>query len=187
MQTGGTLIQPYVDAIQEFRVEGSNMTAEYGHTPTVVNATRKGGTNQYHGTLFEFLRNDVLDARNFFYIPPAGSTRAKDPLRRNQYGATFGGPVRKDKTFFFADFERTNVREGQDFNNVVPTQANRSGDFSSLLAGSRPTLILDPLTRTPFPGNIIPANRISPQAQYFLKYLPFANQVVGGVSRALLT
>src|SRR5258708_38934486 len=86
MQTGGTLIQPNVDAIQEFKVEGSNMPAEYGHTPNVVNATLKSGTNQYHGTLFEFLRNDRFDARNFFYIPPAGSTRRTDPLRRNQYG-----------------------------------------------------------------------------------------------------
>src|SRR5207253_2009182 len=141
-------------------------------TPTVVNATLKGGTNQYHGTLFEFLRNDKLDARNFFYVPPPGSHQRVDPLRRNQYGGTFGGPVRKDRTFFFIDLERTNTREGQDFNNVVPTDANRLGDFSSLLAQAKPQQILDPLTRTPFPGNIIPANRISPQAQFFLKYLP---------------
>src|SRR5258708_20779870 len=94
MQTGGTLIQPNIDAIQEFKVEGSNMPAEYGHTPTVVNATLKSGGNQFHGTLFEFVRNDRFDARNFFYIPPAGSTRSKDPLRRNQYGGTFGGPIR---------------------------------------------------------------------------------------------
>lgn len=187
MQTGGTLIQPNVDAIQEFRVEGSNMPAEYGHTPNVVNATLKSGSNEFHGTLFEFLRNDKFDARNFFYIPPPGSMQSKDPLRRNQYGGTIGGPLVKDHTFFFADFERTNVREGQDFNNVVPTQAMRQGDFSALLAQSRPVQIVDPLTRTPFPGNIIPSNRISPQAQFFLKYLPLPNQVIGGVSRALLT
>jgi hypothetical protein len=187
MQTGGTQIQPNVDAIQEFKVEGSNMPAEYGHTPNVVNATLKSGSNQFHGVLFEFLRNDVLDARNFFYQPPAGSTRSKDPLRRNQYGGTLGGPIVKDHTFFFVDLERTNVREGQDFNNVVPTPDMRAGNFSALLAGSRPTQILDPLTRTPFPGNIIPANRFSQQAQYFMKYLPLPNQVIGGVSRALLT
>src|SRR5215467_6538518 len=187
MQTGGTLIQPNVDAIQEFKVEGSNMSAEYGHTPTVINATLKSGTNQYHGTVFEYLRNDKLDARNFFYIPPPGSTQSKDPLRRNQYGFTFGGPVRKDKTFFFADLERTNVREGQDFNNVVPTAQQRTGDFSSLLQGSRPTLVLDPLTRAAFPNNVIPANRLSQPGQFFLKYLPMPNQVVGGVSRAIVT
>jgi len=187
MQTGGTLIQPNVDAIQEFKVEGSNMPAEYGHTPTVINATLKSGTNQYHGTVFEYLRNDKLDARNFFYIPPPGSTQGKDPLHRNQYGFTFGGPLRKDKTFFFADLERTNVREGQDFNNVVPTAEQRTGDFSSLLQGSKPTLILDPLSRAAFPNNVIPTNRLSQPGQFFLKYLPLPNQVVGGVSRAILT
>jgi hypothetical protein len=187
MQTGGTLIQPNVDAIQEFKVEGSNMPAEYGHTPNVINATLKSGSNQYHGTVFEFLRNNIFDARNFFYIPPAGSTQRTDPLRRNQYGGTFGGPIRKNRTFFFADFERTNVREGQDFNNVVPTNAMRTGDFSSLLAQSKPVQLVDPLTRAPFPNNVIPANRLSSQGQFFLKYLPTPNQVVGGVSRALLT
>lgn len=187
MQTGGTLIQPNVDAIQEFKVEGSNMPAEYGHTPNVVNATLKSGTNQYHGTVFEFLRNDKLDARNFFYIPPRGSTRRTDPLRRNQYGGTFGGPIWKDRTFVFADLERTDVREGQDFNNIVPTNAMRTGDFSALLAQSKPVQLIDPLTRAPLPNNIIPVNAISPQGQYFLKYLPRPNQVIGGVSRALLT
>ena len=187
MQTGGTLIQPNVDAIQEFKVEGSNMPAEYGHTPNVVNATLKSGSNQYHGTVFEFLRNDKFDARNFFYIPPAGSTRRTDPLHRNQFGGTFGGPIRRDRTFFFADFERTNVREGQDFNNVVPNDQMRGGDFSSLLAQSKPVQLLDPLTRAPFAGNVVPASRFSPQGQYFLKYLPGPNQVIGGVSRALLT
>jgi hypothetical protein len=187
MQTGGTLIQPNIDAIQEFKVEGSNMPAEYGHTPTVVNATMRSGTNQYHGTLFEFLRNDKLDARNFFYIPPPGSHQSKDPLRRNQYGGTFGGPIRKDHTFFFLDMEHTSVREGQDFNSVVPSVAQRGGDFSSLLSGSKPTTIVDPLSRQPFPNNIIPTSRFSPQGLFFLKYLPLPNQVVGGVSRAALT
>lgn len=187
MQTGGTLIQPNIDAIQEFKVEGSNMSAEYGHTPTVVNATMKSGTNQYHGTLFEFVRNDKFDARNFFYVPPPGSHQSKDPLRRNQYGGTFGGPIRKDRTFFFLDLERTSVREGQDFNNVVPNQDQRNGDFSALLAGAKPTALVDPLSRQPFAGNIIPVSRFSPQGQFFLKYVPLPNLVVGGVSRAALT
>ncbi len=187
MQTGGTLIQPNVDAIQEFRVEGSNMSAEYGHTPTMVNATLKSGANQLHGDLFEFIRNDAFDARNFFYIPPVGSSHSKSPLRRNQYGGTIGGPIRKDHTFFFVDLERTNVREGQDFNNVVPTNAQRTGDFSLLLTQTKPLQLVDPLTGAPFPGNIIPASRLSPQGLFFLKYLPTPNQLVGGVSRALLS
>src|SRR5207245_8219019 len=130
---------------------------------------------QYHGTLFEFLRNDKVDARNFFYIPPAGSTQTKDPLRRNQYGGTVGGPIRKDKTFFFVDLERTNLREGQDFNNVVASPAMRTADFSELLRQSKPLQQLDPLTRQPIPGNTAAANRISPQAPFFLKYMPLSN------------
>ena len=157
---GGTLVQPDVDAIQEFKVEGANMPAEYGHSPNVVNATLRSGTNTFHGTLFEFVRNSAFDARNFFYVPPLGSTLTKEPLRRNQYGATVGGPIRRNKTFFFADIERLNLREGQIFNNVVASLAQRTGDFSSLLQGSKPTAIKDPLTYQPFPGNIIPASRV---------------------------
>ena len=79
-QLGGTIIQPNVDALQEFRVESANMDAQYGHTPSMVNATLKSGTNQFHGDIYEFLRNSALDARNFFYLPPPGSTLAKEPL-----------------------------------------------------------------------------------------------------------
>ena len=82
----------------------------------------RSGTNQFHGTVFEFLRNSSLDARNFFYLPPAGSTQSKDPLRRNDYGFTFGGPIVKNKTFFFADLEKTGLLQGVDFNNVVPSR-----------------------------------------------------------------
>src|SRR5215831_17536567 len=102
-QLGGTLIQPNVDAIQEFKVEGANMPAEYGHTPTLINASLKSGTNRFHGDLFEFLRNSAIDARNYFYNPPAGTKLKNEPLQRNQYGFTLGGPVRHNKTFFFAD------------------------------------------------------------------------------------
>jgi len=79
MQTGGTLIQPNVDALQEFKVEGANMSAEYGHTPNLVNVALKSGTNGFHGTAFEFLRNSAFDAKNFFYVPPVGSNRAIAP------------------------------------------------------------------------------------------------------------
>ncbi|MEO7145896.1 MAG: TonB-dependent receptor [Bryobacteraceae bacterium] len=187
MQTGGTLIQPNVDAIQEFKVESANMPAEYGHTPTLINATLRSGSNQFHGTLFEFLRNSAFDARNFFYLPPPGSTLTNEPLRRNQYGFTFGGPIIRNKTFFFADLERTNLRQGADFNNVVPSPAMRAGDFSELLRAAKPLQLLDPATRQPLPGNLIPLSRISPQAQFFLKYLPAPNLVLGTTNRAALT
>ena len=182
MQTGGTLIQPNVDALQEFKVEGANMEAEYGHTPNVVNATLKSGTNQFHGTAFEFLRNSAFDARNFFYVPPKGSNLAIEPLRRNQYGFTVGGPIRRDKTFFFADLERTGLLQGADFNNIVATEAQRAGNFSSI-----PKKVVDPVTHVPFNGNIIPTDQISPQAQFFLKYLPTPNVLQGNTSYAAVT
>jgi hypothetical protein len=147
-ELGGTLILPNVDAIQEFTVLSGNMPPEYGHTPNMVVASLKSGTNSYHGTVFEFLRNEKLDARNVFLTK-------RDALKRNQFGTTVGGPVKKDKIFFFADFQGTRLRQGTSFNYVVPTVAERSGDFSDIL----PRTILDPLNRQPFPGNIIPANR----------------------------
>jgi hypothetical protein len=187
MQRGGTMIQPNVDALQEFNVESQNTPAEYGHTPNVVNTTLKSGTNQLHGTAFEFLRNSAFDARNFFYKPPVGSTQGIEPLRRNQYGFAIGGPIRKDKTFFFADFERTGLLQGIDFNNIVPSLAERNGDYSALLQGSKPTIIKNPATYQPFPGNIIPTSLISPQAQFFLPYMPLPNTVQGTTNYAAYT
>ena len=187
MQSGGTMVQPDVDALQEFKVEGANMAAEYGHTPNMVNVTMKSGGNQFHGTMFEFLRNSVFDARNFFYIPPVGSTLQNEPLRRNQYGFTVSGPVIRNKTFFFADWEKTGFLQGVDFNNVVPSSAQRTGDFSQLLQGSKPLQIKDPLTGLAYPGNIIPASVISNQGKFFLPYLPTPNTIVGSTSYSALT
>ena len=158
-EQGGTNVQPNVDALQEFKVLSANMPAEYGHTPNFVSATMKSGTNEFHGTLFEFIRNDKVDARNFF-------AATKNALRRNQFGGTVGGPIVKNKVFFFADMEK-------------PTSARRrcSTMFfppppcaQVILPGRRPSPIRSP--GAPFPGNIIPANRISPQAAFFLKYMP---------------
>lgn len=132
VQAGGTEVQPNVDAIQEFKVESGNMDAEFGRTPTTVTATIKSGTNQFHGDLFEFLRNDKLDARNFFFVTPPGTNLTKDILKRNQFGGTLGGPIRKDKTFFFIDMEETLVREDEVFSDIVPTAAERNGDFSGV-------------------------------------------------------
>ncbi|HEV2273311.1 MAG TPA: carboxypeptidase regulatory-like domain-containing protein, partial [Acidobacteriaceae bacterium] len=122
-QLGGTIIQPNVDALQEFKVESSNMGADYGHTPTIINATLKSGTNQFHGTLYEFLRNNSFDAKNYFFRPPAGSTRRDEPLHRNQFGFVVGGPIRKDKTFFFLDMQTTLFTYAQNFDEVVPSDA----------------------------------------------------------------
>ena len=181
-QLGGTLISPNVDALQEFKVESSNMPADYGHSPTIVNATLKSGTNAIHGTAYEFLRNNAFDAKNYFYVPPAGSTRRNQPLHRNQFGIAVGGPIVKDHTFFFLDLQSTLYTLGQNFDNIVPSAAMRTGNYQ----GTGITL-KDPLTGQPFANNTIPANRIAPQAAYFLKYLPDANQVRGTVSHAVLT
>ena len=162
-EQGGTNVQPNVDALLEFKVLSANMPAEYGHTPNFVSATTKSGTNQFHGTLFEFIRNDKLDARNFF-------AATKNALRRNQFGGTVGGPILKNKVFFFADMEQTEQREAQVFNDVLPTAAMRTGDFTGQKT------ITDPLTALPFPGNIIPTTRISPQAAFFLKFMPSQQQ-----------
>ena len=159
-EQGGTNIQPNVDALEEFKVQSANMTAEYGHTPNVVSATMKSGTNSFHGTAFEFIRNDALDARNFF----AGT---KNALKRNQYGGTVGGPIKRNKVFFFTDIERSSLHQENVFNDTLPTNAMRTGDF-----GGFSKKITDPLTGQPFPGNIIPSSRIAPQASYFLKFMP---------------
>jgi hypothetical protein len=183
MQTGGTLIQPTVDALQEFKVESSNMSAEYGHTPNVVNVTVKSGTNGFHGTAFEFLRNSAFDAKNFFYVPPAGSNETIEPYRRNQYGFAVGGPIRRNKTFFFADFEKTGFLQGQDFNNIVPSLAERGGNFSQITKK-----VLNPTGGyQPYAGSIIPVTSFAPQALFFLPYMPLPNSIQGSTNYSALT
>lgn len=164
-EQGGTNIQPNVDALSEFKVFMANMPAEYGHTPDVVTVTMKSGTNEFHGTVYEFIRNDVTDAHNYF------ATTSKNILKRNQFGGTFGGPIKRNKIFFFTDLEAARQSLGVVFSDVVPSQAMRTGNFSA-----DAKKIIDPTTGAPFPGNIIPANRISSQANYFLKYLPTPSQ-----------
>lgn len=171
-EQGGTNIQPNVDALAEFKVLTANMPAEYGHTPNIVSAITKSGTNQFHGTLFEFLRNDDFDARNFF-------AKQKNILKRNQFGGVIGGPIKKDKVFFFADLENTRQSQGIVFNDTLPGDAMRTGNFS----GSKP--IINPLTGKQFANNIIPASQISPQAFYFLKYMPTQSEGVFNAPQSL--
>jgi len=186
-QFGGTIIQPNVDALQEFKVESSNMGADYGHSPTIINASLKSGTNAFHGTLYEFLRNNAFDAKNYFFLPPAGSTIRVEPLHRNQFGFVVGGPIWKERTFFFLDLQTTLFTNAQPFDNVVPSDAMRAGDFT----GAGRSVIKDPLTGKQVSSNgvlnIIPANLISPQARYLLQYMPHANQLRGTTSHAVLT
>lgn len=174
----GVALRPSVDAILEFKVQANSFSAEYGRGNAIVNATIKSGTNDVHGTLFEFLRNDVLDARNFFLA-------RKAPYRQNQFGFALGGPVvlpkfnGKNKSFFFLNYEGTRIRQGRTFNVLVPSNAFRTGDFSALS-----TPIRDPLTGDPFPGNIIPANRINPATSFYQQFIPAGNTATGTFSYA---
>src|SRR5581483_9498188 len=148
--------------------------AEYGRSMgAVVNLTTKSGTNDPHGAAFEFLRNEKLDAKNFF-DPPG----PRAPFKRNQYGFGFGAPVYipkvfngKNKVFFFVDYEGTKIRQSTTNNTTVPTNGMRTGDFGDLLK-QRNIAITDPTTGNPFAGNIIPASRIDPVAQTLIKLYP---------------
>lgn len=171
-ELGGTLIVPNVDAIQEFNVLSGDMAPEYGHTPNMVVSSLKGGTNSFHGDAFDYIRNNDLDARNFFLA-------AREPLKRNQGGGTLGGPIKKDKVFFFADFQGTWLRQGTPYNYVVPSLAQRNGDFSASSSA-----IKDPMNNySPFPGNMIPASRMSSQGSWFVPYIPSPNLQQGSTYR----
>ena len=199
---GGTIALPPPDAIQEFKTEENSMTAEFGRGGAAVNVVLKSGTNKIHGGLYEFIRNDKLDAVNYF-------NQGKQPFKRNQFGAFLGGPIRKDRTFIFGDYEGSRLRNSQPFVSSVPTAGERGGIFP--LSGStfspcdlpgQPApagdpqfdtgTIFDPLTttsytclnadgggahptvslRTPFPENTIPANRIDLIGQNIANFYP---------------
>jgi hypothetical protein len=163
---------PNPDAVQEFRVITNNYEAQYGNVEgAVVNVVTKSGTNEFHGSLFEFLRNRSLNARNFFQA----TTTA---LVQNQFGGAFGGPVIKNKTFFFGSVQAYRQATAAFQNSALaPTAAERAGDFSVLTGKTGAlTVITDPLTGQPFPGNIIPTSRLSPIAENYLKLaIPLPN------------
>ena len=172
----GEAVKPNVDAIQEFKVMTNSFSAEYGRaTGAIINVMLKSGTNQIHGTAFEFLRNEKMDAKNFFDL----ASRPKPPFKRNQYGFSVGGPILRNKTFFFADWEGSRIHESSTTNATLPTPAMVSGDFSQLGAN----LIYDPATydavsglRTAFPGNIIPKSRFDPIGAKLASFYPAPNK-----------
>ena len=159
---------PNPDAVQEMRVLASNTSAEFGRLPgATVNIITKSGSNEFHGSLYEFLRNNVLNSRNFF-------TPLVAPLRYNQYGASFGGPIRHNKTFFFASFEQ--LRQIQDtFANTLrpPTAAERAGDFSASPASQLP---INPTTGVVYPNGRIPVTQFDPVAMNIINtIMPLPN------------
>ncbi len=181
---------PSQDAVSEFRVQTNANSAEFGrYTGGVINLTSKSGTNDWHGSAYEFLRNKVLNAGSFFSNRTGA---AKAPFVQNQYGASIGGPVRKDRIFVFGGFEGFRQRQGAPFLRTVPTEAMSAGDFSQYRnAAGAIVPIYDPLTqcgahgnaacaagaieqRTVFPGNRIPLSRINPVAARFVAFPAFA-------------
>src|SRR5262249_14822896 len=148
-QIGFEVLQPPVEAIDEFKVQTSNFGADIGKGGAVVNVVIKSGSNNFHGSAFEFLRNSAMDAKNFFDDP----TAPIPPFKQNQFGGTFGGPIVKNNTFFFVDYQGTRINQSQTFISTVPTGPERTGDFSDLLGtdaqGNITGQIYDPLTTDP--------------------------------------
>src|ERR1019366_5880615 len=167
---------PFPDALQEFSVQTNGVPARYGlHPGAVVNVVTKSGTNSIHGDLFEFVRNGDFNARNFF-------APAQDTLRRNQYGGTVGGPVKKDKIFVFAGYQGTATRTAPPQSIAfVPTQATINGDFSAIesaacQSNSKAVQLIDPSNgNAPFPNNQIPVSRFSGPSTGLLKYIPVSS------------
>jgi outer membrane receptor protein involved in Fe transport len=159
------VLQPSVDAIQEFKISTNSYSAEYGRSAGAqVNVVTRSGTNDYHGFGYEYLRNRKLDARNFF--------DGLEPSKyiRNQFGAGAGGPLVKDRAFFFGSFDGLRERRGLPRIGSVPAAALRAGDLSSLTSP-----VVDPFTRAPFPGNRIPETRIAPLARKIIDLFPMPN------------
>src|SRR6185436_18541281 len=167
------IVDPNVDAIAEVKMETSSYAAEFGgRAGAVINVVTKSGTKDFHGTLFEFVRNDAFDARSFF-------SAKVDSLRFNDFGGTIGGPVyipgkfnrNKDKLFFFFSEEWKYTRQGQTMVNTVPTAAERAGDFN----GSTLPAPIDPNTGAAFPNRIVPASRWAKNGPSLLKPYPLPN------------
>ncbi|PYR23436.1 MAG: hypothetical protein DMF98_18470 [Acidobacteria bacterium] len=169
------VVRPNVEAIKEFKVQTNLFSAEQGRNPGAqVNVVTKSGGNTIHGATYEFLRNDRFDANNFF-ANRAG--QQKPPFKQNQFGGAIGGPIIRNKTFFFADYDGFRQTVGRVFVNTVPTVKMRQGDFSEV-AGT----IYDPLTtvalpgggitRQPFPGNVIPSSRWDPVTAKLMNAYP---------------
>jgi hypothetical protein len=162
------LLLPSIDALQEFKVESGIFQAEYGRAIAQINVSTKSGTNAIHGALFEFVRNSAFDAKNFF--DPAA--KPIPPFKRNQYGATASGPIIKNRLFWLFSWEGLRERKALTTTGVLPDALQRAGDFSN-----SKTLVVDPFTKAPYPGNKLPANLISPLSLKILNdFYPLPNQ-----------
>ena len=172
---------PFPDAIQEFKVETSALPAEYGqHSAGAVNVVSKSGSNEIHGDAFEFVRNGFFNASDFFARDPAGN-HINDNLKRNQFGGTLGGPIRKDKLFFFLGYQGTLIRSAPAATPaVVPTASMLAGDFRAYESQCFSTAQA-PL-KAPFVGNVLPASMVSPQAIAMASHFPVGPEPCGNVT-----
>lgn len=172
------VVLPSIDAIQEFKVQTGVYPAEYGHEATQVNVLTKSGTNQYHGALFEFLRNSVMDALPYSFT---SKPQTKQPFKWNDFGFVLDGPVQipklfngKNRLFFMANYEALRQRQNSQAIYSIPSAAMESGDFS----GYKQTLY-EPIGKMPFPNNTIPSNAIDPISQKLMAYYPSGPNVPG--------
>ncbi|MFN7939472.1 MAG: TonB-dependent receptor [Bryobacteraceae bacterium] len=180
-----TILQPSVEATQEFKVYVANAPAEFGRSSGgIVNVQVRSGTNEFHGSVYNYLRNSSLDARDFFQRKTAQNQRRIPAFRQNQYGVTFGGPIRKNSWFIFGDYQ--GLRQGRGLNVIsnVPTAAQRNGDFGATAIYDPMTLRPDPenaglFLRTPFANNRIPEARVSRPARLLTNLYPDPNVGTG--------
>ncbi len=169
----GTIkVFPNLEDVQEFKVQIGNYDAEYMSGGAVINVTTASGSNQFHGSAFEFIRNSALDTRQYFDAP-----NTIPPYKQNQFGGSLGGPIRRNKMFFFGDYQGLRIHEAFSAILSEPTAALRSGDFSQF-----PAVIYDPTTynsasntRQPFANNVIPKTRLNPVALALLATMPLPN------------
>jgi hypothetical protein len=179
-------VDPPVETVEEVKILSNNYAAEYGASAGgVVLETTKSGTNAYHGSAYEFLRNDVIDAPGYF-APIVNGAKTIPELRYNIFGTTIGGPVRHNKTFFFFGYEGRRLGVGSNLTMTVPTLLQRAGDFSQTKTAAGAVIaIYDPYstqlvngknTRTQFPGNVIPQSEMDPVAVKALNYWPLPNR-----------
>ncbi len=188
MMYGNMIIVPNLDSVVEAKITSSNYDAEFGSaSAAVVTTSTKSGTNQFHGSAFLYRRNDIFQARDpFTQSTPDPVTGLLLPHSLwDQFGGSIGGPIIKNKIFFFGDYQGTRAKNGGSASSVVPTAAERTGDFSAWLQGPSPQVIynpydangnvLDPSLRQPFPGNVIPQKYLSTPAMNLLKYVPLPN------------
>lgn len=158
-------LNPTIDSIQEFRVQTSVAPAEYGSASSQISVATRSGTNAWHGSLYEFFRNDALDARNYFDLP----TTRKPPLHQNTFGGTLGAPIAKNKSFFFFSYDALRSRISSTNFGIIPSAAFMNGDFSSL------SKQLTDGYGNPLPGNQVPASSINPTAKALLALYPQSN------------